>query len=310
MARTALILSAALVAATLTLVTPGQAGKSGPAAGYVQQFLYHSVEVDPGKSGHILVKCPPGWIALDGGLESDPRMATLIKSVPETPATTWRFRVDLHSEQPEVVTFWVECLKPIPGFKPKAAKPRFVVTRVGRNKGLTVPIKCPKPLRPGGLADKYIELMPGGRKVSAAGTNDTAEIVSARPTARGHVVKLRGGSSDTRVALGQVCLPEEYPPAQRVRVPVEAPPGDFRVSADCGPGRTPVGMSGFAFGRSVGAAPGPARDGDMQLRVANDTDKKVSGAMFVSCAKGKLKRTRLTGVTVDTEGGELTIGQG
>jgi hypothetical protein len=48
----------------------------------------------------------------------------------------------------------------------------------------------------------------------------------------------------------------------------------------------------------------------MQLRVANDTNREVAGAMFVSCAKGKLKRTRVTGVTVDTEGGELTIGQG
>lgn len=309
MARTALILLAALLTAALMVVSSGHAGKQKAPAGFVQQFLYHSVEVDPGKSGQIVVNCPKGWLPLDGGLESDPSEAKVISSMRVSP-TAWRFRVENLTDGPQVVTLWVECIKEIPGFKFKRAKPRFVVTKVGERKAVRVRVQCPAPLRPGGLGDKYIELVPGGRKVSAAGANDTAEIVSARPTARGHLVTLRGGTSETRVTLQQICVPEEYAAAARTRVPFDAPPGASRVSADCGKGRTPVGMSGFRFGRAVDATPGPAADGGMQLRVANDTGADVSGAMFVSCAKGRLKRTRLTGVTVDTEGGELTIGQG
>lgn len=327
MARPGLIF-VVLLAATFGTVSTAEAGKSGPRVFFEQQFVYHSIKLQKDQLVRFTVTCPRGWTVADGGLERDAKTAFLSVSKRKANRTrSWEFVAVDESHAEQVVTVWIECIRPV-GARFVKPKRRIVrATGIGvvvRQDIRRVPVYCPPEYKPIGIGERYVELMPGENRrpgVHAAASGDQPRIVSATPDRNGHVVTVVGGPVDTEVTIELVCHQDSLTTRSgqerrvsfdRSRVPVEAQPGTSSVSASCGDGRTPLGASSYAFGTGADAlfTPSPRPDGRVQLEVTNETGGTLSGTFHVTCTRGRLVRSRVTGVTVDTTGGPLTITSG
>jgi hypothetical protein len=327
MFRPALILALLLAAAAVGVPAIAQDPKPAAPAGFEQQFIYHSIKLPPKNAVRFSVTCPPGWTVQAGGLERDPATVWLpVSRVKAKSTRRWQFSAADLSGKEQTVTVWVACIRPKGAKRP----PRFKVVRkdgilvVKQQISRPAALYCPPKYKPlGGTGERYVDVdLPGPRRVGvrAASAGDHPRITSAKPTRRGPDVTIRGGPSDTRATIDQGCYPDTFTTRRggeravtldRNKIAIQAPPGASRVSADCGDGRIATGSSySFDADADVVAAPSPGPDGDARLWVSNETARTVRGSFFVTCARGEVVKTRVTGIQVDTTTGPLTITQG
>jgi hypothetical protein len=322
----ALLLAIAIGAAAPGVAKPPKPKPTAP-AGFEQQILYISLELDPGeKVSAYWIDCPKGWDAEDGGLESDPSRTRVTGSEPggyhPDPALakrSWVFDFENVTEERTVVTLWVACRRPKAVPKPvrKVVRKRVPFAIPGL-KATTIKPRCRKNTVPAGFGWSLLGPNPEPAKtgVAAAAVDDGARITGIKPTARGHEVTFTAGSDDVAGHLVQICFPEKVTTrkGERRRVTVErhrmttmAPAGSSTVTSTCGRGRTSFGTPGFSTDPAVTVAPSVAPNGDPQLRVSNATGQPAQLTMFTSCTRGRVVHT---GVTVDTTSGPITITSG
>jgi len=306
------------IAAALATAPVAAAQKPTPPAGFDQQILYHTQGIPALGEDLWEVTCPPGWVAINAGLERRDRDIVEQRQPRFLNARTVEFNYSSDaSEGDRFVTVWVACTRAngAPKFTPLVIE--GVVLPGVRE---AIDAECRRRTR-ALLGDHFVDLQPGQRReragFGAVVGPGTAHLASMHTTARGVRGTVVGGSTGGAYKVRAYCVADTVRlrgggkgrvVLERKRASTVAPPGESVLRAGCGSGRIPLGPPGFDAPGTVLVLPARGLDGGGQLRVSNPTGMPQAVKIELNCTRGKLAGTRVTGVTVDTTTGPPVIG--